>query len=367
MRYSRLRSERRVWPPSPGFLALLICCLVVALVMRTHGCDPMAFTLTGERFASGDPSGVKGYDGQFAYYIAVDPAGARDHLDNPAYRYQRILYPLLARFLSLGRPAIVPWALLFINLVSISVSTELLGRLLARHDLSSYLALLLPLWLGQIFALRADLNEPLSYLLVIAALWWYERERYTLSAAAIAASALAKEAGLLFLPPIVLVMVLRKRWSLALRYVVIVCLPYLLLQIGLYYWIGRSGLAGAGGRFERIPFYGFTFSEPLPARVFLILIFVLPVTALLVLGVRQLLETPRSVYAWALLVNCLFVVFLPRRTTVDVLAVFRVATGVIVAALLFSAAHERRRVAWVLHAVWLPPTMLAFMIPGFLV
>jgi hypothetical protein len=50
-----------------------------------------------------------------------------------------------------------------------------------------------------------------------------------------------------------------------------------------------------------------------------------------------------------------------------VLAVFRVATGVIVAALLFCAAHGWRRVAWVLHALWLPPSILALMIPRFLV
>jgi hypothetical protein len=326
----------------------------------------LAFALIGDRYASGNPAGVKGYDGQFAYYIAVDPVGALVRLDNPAYRYQRILYPLLARLLSLGDPAIVPWALVLINVVSLSLSAELLGRMLGRHDLSPYFAVLLPLWLGQIFALRADLNEPLCYLLVVVALWFYERECYTLSAGALATSALAKEVGLLFLPAIVLVMVLQKRWRLASSYSLIVCVPYALLQVLLRSWIGRSGLAGLGGRFERIPFLGFTFSEPPVARFFLVLVVAVPVGGLLIVAVRQILRTPRSVYAWALLGNCLFVVFLPRRTTIDVLAVFRVTTGVIVAALPFCAAHGWRRVAWLLHAVWLPPSILAMMIPGFL-
>jgi hypothetical protein len=347
-------------------IALLVCCVIVGLVYFTHGRDPLAFALVGDRFASGDPSGVKGYDGQFAYYIAVDPVGALDRLDNPAYRYQRILYPLLARLLSFGDPAIVPWALVLINVVSLSLSTEWLGRMLRGRGLSSYLALLLPLWLGQVFALRADLNEPLCYLLVVFALWWYERERYTLSAGALAASALAKEVGLLFLPAIVFVTVLQKRWRRALRYTLIVCVPYILLQVLLQVWLGRSGLSGAGGRFERIPFLGFALSKPLEARLFLVLFFAVPITGLLILSVRQIMETPRSVHAWALLINSLFVVFLPRRTTIDVLAVFRVTTGVIVAALLFCAAHGWRRVAWVLHAVWLPPSVLALMIPGFL-
>lgn len=351
---------------TPGLLALVICCLIVALVYFTHDCDPLAFVIMGARFTRGDPSGNMGYDGQFAYYIAVDPVGALAHLDNPAYRYQRILYPLLTRVLSLGQPALVPWALVFLNVVSISLSTELLGQLLGRHGLSRYLALLLPLWLGQVFALRADLNEPLCYLLVIAALWWYERDQYSLSAAALAASALTKEGGLLFLPAIVLVTLLQKRWWLAVRYALSVMLPFAALQLWLHVWMGCSGLAGAGGRFETIPFYGFTFTQPLAARIFLVLLFAIPVTVLLVMAAYQILRTPRSLYAWALLVNCLFIVFLARRTAVDVLAVFRVATGVVVAALLFCAAHRLRRVALVLHAIWLPPSVLAAMIPGFL-
>jgi hypothetical protein len=366
MKHEALRIERGLWPPTPGLLALLVCCVIVGVVYFTHGRDPLAFALIGARFASGDPAGVKGYDGQFAYYIAADPVGALARLDNPAYRYQRILYPMLARLLSLGHPAIVPWALVLINVISLSLSAELLGRMLGRRNLSPYLALLLPLWLGQVFALRADLNEPLCYLLVVVTLWLYERERHTLSAGALAASALAKEVGLLFLPSIVLVMALQKRWRLAFRYSLIVCTPYVLLQVLLRGWIGRSGLAGAGGRFERIPFLGFTFSEPLAARFFLVLLVAVPVSGLLALAVRQILQTPRSVYGWALLTNCLFVVFLPRRTTIDVLAVFRVTTGVIVAALPFCAAHGWRRALWMLHAVWLPPSILALMIPGFL-
>ncbi len=358
---------RAKWLPSPGLVTLLICGLIVILVIFSRGGDPLAFALIGERFASGVPSGVKGYDGQFAYYIAMDPDGAVDQLDNPAYRYQRILYPLLARVLSLGQPTVIPWMLVLINVASISLSAELLGRILKQHGMNPYLALLMPLWLGQVFALRADLNEPLAYFLVIAALWWYEQGRHTLSAGAMAASALAKEVGLLFLPPIVLVAILRKQWRLALRYSLIVFLPYALLQLRLYRWMGSSGLANVGRRFERIPFYGFTFVEPPAARIFSILIFAVPVVGLLVLSAHKLLEAPRSVYSWALLVNSLFVVFLPRTTTIDLLAVFRVTTGVIVAALLFSAEHERRQLALVLHAVWLPPTILTFMIPGFLI
>jgi hypothetical protein len=351
---------------SPGLLALLICCLIVALVYFTHASDPLAFVIVGSSFMHGDPSGIVGYDGQFAYYIAKDLGGALPHLDNPPYRYQRILYPLLARLLAFGKPALIPWTLLFINIVSVAFSTELLGRMLGRHGLSPYVALLLPLWLGQIFALRADLNEPLCFLLVVVAMWWYEQDQGLLSALAMAASVLTKEAGLLFLPAIVFVRLLQRRWRAALCYGLLVVSAYAALQIWLYVWMGRSGLDRAGDRFERIPFYGFTFVQPMAARVFLVLLFAIPAAVLLGVAVFRLLRDPRSVYAWSLLANCLLIVFLTRLTTVDVLAVFRVATGLVIAALLFCAAHRLRRLALVLCAIWLPPSILVVMIPGFL-
>ncbi|MFL7792386.1 MAG: AZOBR_p60025 family cell surface glycopolymer formation protein [Anaerolineae bacterium] len=351
---------------NPGWLALLICCLIVALVYFAHDCDPLAFVIMGSRFAQADPSGAMGYDGQFAYYIAKDPVGALAHLDNPSYRYQRILYPFLARLLAIGEPALIPWTLLLINIVSITLSTELLGRMLGRYGLHPYIALLLPLWLGQIFALRADLNEPLCIFLVVVALWWYEKDQVLLSAIAMTASVLAKEIGLLFLPAVVLVELLRRRWRVVLFYTLPVVLVVAILQVWLYLWVGRPGFNRLSDRFEIIPFYGFICAQPLAARVFLILIFAVPVAALLVLAVFHLVRTWRSVYAWSLLTNCLMIAFLARLSTNDMLAVFRVATGLVVAALLFCAAHRLRRLALVLCAIWLPPSILAVMIPGFL-
>lgn len=352
--------------PSPGMLALGISCLIIVLVYLAHGCDPLAFVIVGRKFDLNDPAGNVGYDGQFAYYIARDPLGAPAHLDDPPYRYQRLLYPLLARLLALGRPAWVPWTLLGINIVSVSLSAELLGRMLGRRGLDPYLAMLLPLWLGQIFALRADLNEPLCYLLVIGALWYDEGRQDILSALALAAGALTKETALLFLPAVVIVMAVRKEWMRALRYSFITLLPYAALQIGLYVWLGGWGFVGKGAGFEWLPFYGLAVSGLPAARILLLVVFALPVAVLLVLAARQLLRTPQSVHAWALLINCLFIVFLTRVSAIDVLAVFRLATGVVIAGLLFCAAHRRRRLALALVAIWLPPSMIAAMIPGFL-
>ncbi len=51
--------------------------------------------------------GTMGYDGQFYYMIAHDPfiiKAIHRHLDIPAYRYQRIMYPWLVHIFSLGIP-----------------------------------------------------------------------------------------------------------------------------------------------------------------------------------------------------------------------------------------------------------------------
>src|SRR4029079_5166124 len=60
-----------------------------------------------------------GYDGQFFLYIARDPAGAVPYLDNPSYRYGRIVYPLAARGLALGRQDAIPLALIVLTLLAV--------------------------------------------------------------------------------------------------------------------------------------------------------------------------------------------------------------------------------------------------------
>lgn len=60
----------------------------------------------------------EGYDGQFYYYLAVDPANARFYMDSPGYRYLRPVYPAAARALALGFREAIPWTLLLVNLVA---------------------------------------------------------------------------------------------------------------------------------------------------------------------------------------------------------------------------------------------------------
>ena len=93
-------------------ITLAAALLVWWVILRANG-DPLALARLGTQFSQGDPNGTEGYDGQFIYYIARDPAPERvaGYLDVPAYRYQRILLPLLARLLALGRIDWIPWTI----------------------------------------------------------------------------------------------------------------------------------------------------------------------------------------------------------------------------------------------------------------
>ncbi|MEO0562413.1 MAG: hypothetical protein AAF125_09875, partial [Chloroflexota bacterium] len=83
----------------PYSLAVLGATLYLAYLWVAFG-TPLVWVTLGER---AEPLGIpetaiyhaEGYDGQFTYFIARDPAGAAPLIDVPAYRYQRILLPAL--------------------------------------------------------------------------------------------------------------------------------------------------------------------------------------------------------------------------------------------------------------------------------
>src|SRR5688572_27182391 len=101
----------------PWLLVITVCIIYLAFLYVRYG--------NGVReFVWPTPAGEKGYDGQFTYYIALDPLNpVPEHFDVRAYRYQRILHPILARLLSLGQEPFIAWAMLAINLVMLAVGT----------------------------------------------------------------------------------------------------------------------------------------------------------------------------------------------------------------------------------------------------
>lgn len=148
-----------------------------------------------------------GYDGQFFYYIAVNPFGDLDeyrHFDNPAWRYQRIGYPLLAWLFSFGNRSAVPYALLLINLLSILVSTYLIALLLKEQKLDPRYAALYAVSGALLYPLLRDLAEITSAAFLIGGFLFYARRRFVISGLLFGYAMLCREVVFALVPVLIL-------------------------------------------------------------------------------------------------------------------------------------------------------------------
>jgi hypothetical protein len=341
----------------------------VGLTLIRYGGDPLAFALVGRRYSQSDPQGTQGYDGQFAYYIARDPASGWQYCDVPAYRYQRILYPVLAWALALGQPEAVGWTLIALNVAALAAGTYFTERLLAAQGASRWYALVYGLYGGLVAGLRLDLAEPLAYGLVQAGLWAWEKQEagsrkqgvgsgwgfgvWGLGFGLLALAALAKETALIAVAGLCIYLVLERRWRQAMGLGLTVGLPFAAWQVVLWAWLGRPGV-GAGGAmatpFEWLPFAGLLRVATVEWSAFWILLaiegplFVLPAIWALSGSVRDLLRGRRHPWITVLLAQAAALPFLPFSTWREPLAMARLAVGLVAATLLYGAQRRSRRV-----------------------
>ena len=149
-----MRSARSV-----SILTLALLVLFDLLVLRGHGWDPQAFILARDPQTPATQDWGIGYDGQWSYAIARDPVGAAAVLDQPGYRYRRILYPLLVRAVSLGQEGLIPWAMIGLNLAAATGCAALMAILLNRRQAPAWPGLVLVLSLGLVLSYRQLLEQ----------------------------------------------------------------------------------------------------------------------------------------------------------------------------------------------------------------
>jgi hypothetical protein len=325
-----------------------------------------------------------GYDGQFVFYIALDPANARYHMDVPAYRYSRILYPMLARLFTGGSPQAIPYALVYINLIAICVGTLSVALWLDRKRKSPWLALMYGFYPGFFVAIRNDLTEALAFAFITtgAYLLTSARRRSTvLAGIAFTCAIMTRESTAIF--PIFFGLS-RVQWgrfysidgSQRIRTLAESCMlavvplvPYVLYKLFLTHWLQNDGVPSVlyptlvpfQGIYHYYP-WNYDHEEQIRSVV-------LPAIICALTSIWVIARVKWSVEVLLLLANTLiFVILLNPLSFTGIDDSIRIATGVVLAAIyalpvIDKALAGRRGWLWLCCALWLPLTLFWLVLP----
>ncbi len=353
----------------PWGLVLGVLVVYLAMIYAANSQDAQAFVTPGTCFSAcqGRPEcpipantppeaqlALEGYDGQFAYYIARDPAHAAPCLDVPAYRYQRILLPLLGYGLSLGDVRALPWIFVALNGLALVASTRLLEDLLTAQARRRWFALGYGLFFGLVVGVRLSTPEPLAYGLVVGALWAAQRDYSGWVIVALALAAFAKETTGIMTAGFALWYAWGGRWRMLAALVLGVGVPFMAWQAALYVWLGAVGLgsggAGASG-FELIPFMGVLKIWTEGGLVAFVLLGVLLVGVPVVLPTLwALYQTGRdatrgslTLYSCVLFTSAAIMPFVPFSTYRETLGIYRFIPGLVLMVILYSAERDLAR------------------------
>lgn len=207
-RLSRRLSRWLDRPVAPGLLVLLgTLGFVLARWQRWSRGDIGSWILVGSRFATsgqlwlapGIPirQNSYGYDGQFYYRLALNPANLHQSaygitLDAP-YRLMRIGYPVLTWLASAGQRALVPAMLVAVNVAAMAAIGFLGGRFARQGGHHALWGLLLPAYFGLLTSVARDTAEPVACALLLGGLLAIRARRSVLAGVLLAFGALTRE------------------------------------------------------------------------------------------------------------------------------------------------------------------------------
>jgi hypothetical protein len=354
----------------------------VRFVARSHASSRIRYDPSYRYPANHARSQGVGYDGQFAYYMALDFPKARYYMDAPAYRYARVLYPVTAAGLALGSAAAIPYALILVNWLAIGGGTLALASWLRRRRAPPVLALLFGLSPGLLIGLQRDLSEPLAYALVAAAIWLLDsgRRRRVLGAALLFGLAgLARQTTVVF--PLVyaagmllrgggpVASLLRANGPRVLGFLALSVGPIVAYTAAVSVWLG----GGAGANlFEPLPFEGLVaigsskLTQQSPALVFATQIVFCVAPSLLAAAIawRGLRPGEGRFERAALLANVvLFVVFVNRAVYTNYIGSARVSLVPVVLAAVLCVPYLARPTRRVMGAMVASAALWMTMLP----
>lgn len=198
---------------SPLYAVVLVAVLVGLFVfgkLSRFNFDPSFFVVAGDYYS--DPAKVPtgltvlpngpGYDGQFYYRLGLDPFSFKETdygmtLDNPAYRQQRILYPLLGSILSGGNPKLLPFAMILVNVVALCALAWIGANFARAFSVHALWGAFLPLQPAFLFSLARNLVEILEVSLLLGSLLLLRRGRPVVATVLLGLAVVTRETALL--------------------------------------------------------------------------------------------------------------------------------------------------------------------------
>ncbi len=402
--------ERAARITSPWAVASIVAAFYLLLLTPGLVGDPYQFINIGRQYLhKGTSSSVIaharpihnkiGYDGQFYYFLAVDPKHGSDYMDSPGVIYSRIGYPMTVRALSGGNASVVPYMMVLVNILAAAGGTLAIAFFLKRRGLPPTLALLYVFFPGLVISVLRDLTEPLAFGLAAAGLVVFNpRSKWRLlgSAVLFGLAMLTRETVALFPAILALGLLLgtgsagrwreRLHWGNLVRAVAFaeiafaplflwrhlvttVVLPHASTQEG-FVSGNHHVVSGAAGMAisALIPFHALAGQWPWTGEdVTNLLTVVLP--ALVWAGIAiALLRRRLTLEPWLVLANvAVFVVFLPTPIAIDYGSLGRASIAVVLAALVMlpqvvTSLGEKARAARMTLALWSLPFYLVLAI-----
>jgi hypothetical protein len=177
--------------------------------LQALGGGPASFVVAGDQFVrvAAAPAGLPithgpGYDGQFFYRLGLRPWSHHRTefgitLDEPAYRQQRIVYPLVTFVTARGAPAATAWALVGWNIVAAAALGWLGAALARRRGRHALWGLAFAAYPGFVLVIARDLADLLAATLLLAGILALDHQRPVLAAAALTLAGLTRESTLI--------------------------------------------------------------------------------------------------------------------------------------------------------------------------
>lgn len=205
-----MRRRGRALSDSPAIVALVagvggLVFVIGRLVVAAHG-NASVFIVVGTAHAYSDllPRSIviqrgTGYDGQFYFRMALDPADlARSALGirlDTYSRLERIGYPAIAWLLAAGRRSLIPDTLIVTNVLALS-ALGLGGGFLARDSgRHAMWGLTLPGFWGYLWSAGRDLTEITAAAFLMLGLVAYRENRSVLAGVLLLGAVLSKESA----------------------------------------------------------------------------------------------------------------------------------------------------------------------------